>query len=189
MSTLLEKEEFNSLFETHIDGYISFMHQTLESFNNGLSALDETLESKAKSSLFHALAIKKAKKYFDGKDGIRIVSKYQTIQIFILDKAMGKIKRVNDNKLSANIKTAQVAKIWANEYTLFDLTPVTCIELAYRLDKTCTTFEYLGVVCRQEKNILWDINYGAISGEITVMPTTPIEPIVKPDIKLKIKAS
>jgi len=136
----------------------------------------------------HSIAIEKAKRYFKDTPDIIIKSKYQSIQIVFNQQLVGRVKKINKDKLSQNATTKRNKNILSHQLSLFpDLPQLTFIDFGYEILQTWSDYDRLMVVCRFNNKIEWHIDYKE-TATIRIMETKQLEvPQVKEEKQIQIK--
>jgi hypothetical protein len=187
MKTILTQQEAAKILEPYLSTIRKIMLESLEELNKAMAVITESLNNRAKCATLHSIAIEKAKRYFKGMRGIIIKSKYQSIQIVFDQQLVGRIKKVNDDKLSRNANTERNRNILNHQLSLFpDIPSLTFIDLAYKIIETWSDYDRLLVVCRFNDKVEWDIDYK----ETAITKTIETKEIEIPKIKeeqIKIK--
>src|SRR5205809_3220406 len=129
MNTLLTQEQASQILEPHLPTVRKIMLESLSELNNAMSVITESLNNRAKCSTLHSIAIEKAKRYFKDTPDIIIKSKYQSIQIVFNQQLVGRVKKINKDKLSQNATTKRNKNILSHQLSLFpDLPQLTFID-------------------------------------------------------------
>lgn len=190
MIALLQKGEAEQILAPYLDTLEDIMTSSLSDLNTCMRSTAEPWNLRAKSTTLHSFAVNKAKRHWGEHDYIAIRTKYQSLQIVFDKKLVGRIKKVNKENLSSNIKTGRNDSILRHQLKLFaEITPLTFIDIGYRVDPTWTIFETLVIVCRYGDTVKWiiPINNRKSGTGITTIPTAPIAPTVREEKQIKIK--
>ena len=187
MKELIKKETAKNVLDKYLPIMNTIMIDSLNSLKTAINVTDEKVNNRAKATFFHAVAVEKAKKLFSDSPDIKLIEKYQSIQI-VFDKLMvGRIKKLDKNNLTSNSKSSRNSAIISQQLQMFDLPQITYIDLGYSNDPIWNAFDKLIVVCRLNDNIKWELPFDADSIQIT-LKTEPID--VKPietETKITIK--
>lgn len=160
MNKILSQQEASKVLEPHLPTIRKCMLEALDDLNKAMSVISESLNNRAKCSTLHSIATEKAKRYFKDTPGIIVKSKYQSIQIVFNQLLVGRIKKVNSDKMSQNAKTIRNTNILTHQLSLFpDIPQLTFIDLGYNVIPTWSEFDKLLVVCRFNDKIEWHIDY------------------------------
>lgn len=178
MKELIPKSKASEVLTPYLPVVNYLMIDSLNSLNIGLNAIDVPLNNRAKANLFHSIAIEKAKKVFEGKENVKLILKYQSIQIVFDSLMVARIKKLNKKNLTSNSKTGRNSAIIAQQLPLFKLPEITYIDLGYSNDPIWSSFDKLIVVCRLNDDIKWELPFDENSLEITLR-TEPVEVKVK----------
>lgn len=177
MKELIQKEAASKVLEQYLPIVNKIMIDSLNSLNMGINAIDEVVNNRAKANIFHAVAVEKAKKLFSESPNIRLIEKYQSIQIVFDSLMVGRIKKLNKKNLTSNSKSDRNTAIVSQQLQMFDLPEITYIDLGYSNDPVWSSFDKLIVVCRLNDDIKWELPFDDDSLQIT-LKTEPIT--VKP---------
>ena len=143
MLTLIEKEEASNVLQPYLKIINESLLDALKQLNNALAVIDVNVNNRAKTSTLHSIAVEKLKSAFHDIDGLVLIQKYQSLQIVFAGKLAGRIKKLNKNNLTANSNTFRNALIESQQLKLFDLPPITFVDLGYKIDPTWTSYEQL----------------------------------------------
>lgn len=160
MLKLTSQQEAQLILNPHLPIVQKIMVESLSELGEAMKAVTESINNRAKCSLLHSLAIEKAKRYFDKHPDIIIKSKYQSIQIIFKQQLVGRVKKINDDKVPRNSKTKRNINILSQQLPLFPNMPqLTFIDLTYKVNSTWSEYDWLLVLCRINDNIQWEIDY------------------------------
>jgi len=135
------------------------MLEALEETNRAMSSVSVAVNKRSRCSLLHNIAYEKIKQELAGHPDIRIIEKYESIQIVFSKKLVGRIKKLNKDNFSSNIPTNRNNSIIGQQLSFFPDEELTYIDLGYKIDPTWTEYDNLVVVCRLNNNIKWFISY------------------------------
>lgn len=188
-NSLLTENEAKTILEPHLGTLKQIMIESLQGLNKAIGMAGESINNRAKCALLHSVAIEKAKRYFKDCKDVIIKSKYQSIQIVFDKKLVGRIKKVNKHDLSTNAKTHRNQAILTHQLSLFpDVSNLTFIDIAYKIDAAWTEFEKLVVVCRLFEDIKWRLSYKDVTTPIIVMQPEQTEVLTqKEETQITIK--
>jgi hypothetical protein len=175
MGELIQKPKAFEVLNPYLPVVNQFMVDSLNSLNTGLNAIDVPLNNRAKANLFHSIAIEKAKIAFKDKPDIKLIYKYQSIQIVFDSLMVGRIKKLNKKNLTSNSKTGRNSAIIAQQLPLFELPEITYIDLGYSNDPIWSSFDKLIVICRLNDDIKWELPFDEDSIQVTLR-TEPVSP-------------
>jgi len=187
MRELIPKEAASDLLQPYLPIMNQVMVASLNTLNNGLNAMDVSVNNRSKATTFHSIAVEKTKKAFEEQSKISLLPKYQSIQIIFNGQMVGRIKKLNKKNFTSNASSSRNDMIVGQQLKLFKLPEITYIDLGYTIDPTWTSFEKLIVICRLNDEIKWELPFDDNSLEIT-LKTEPITiaPIqTETQIKLK----
>ena len=187
MDNIITKEDAKPILQPHLPTLNKIMVESLEELNvmNGMSV---KLNSRTRCTLLHNIAIEKAIIYFQGVVGVSIKKKYQSIQIVIDDKIIGRIKKLNKNKLSNNIQTNRNDDILGQNTLFPGMAKITFVDFGYNTQSSWLTFTDLNVVCRLFDSVNWFIDFGNENNDVrTIEVTEPVTPLVKKEVQIQIK--
>jgi hypothetical protein len=152
------------------------MLEALEETNRAMGTISVPVNKRSRCSLLHNIAYEKIKQALSGHPDIRIIEKYESIQIIFSKKLIGRIKKLNKNNFSANNPTNRNNNIISQQLSLFPDSELTHIDLGYKIDPTWVQYDNLVVVCRLNDSIKWFISYR--NNDIITTQAEETEPIL-----------
>jgi hypothetical protein len=189
MKKLMSLEEAKKILAPHLAAVNQIYRDAYEDLNRASAAARTEMDKASRSKLLHNFAVNRAKQHFgDVPDVLKIV-KYLSIQLVFNNAKenllVGRFKKIDrKTRLSAfNPKSNRSCGIAHQQYTLFDNFAITHVDFGYCTNYTNSGIEFISVVCRLGKEVLWsfDLSEDELKNEnpITTSPTSPSTILVK----------
>jgi hypothetical protein len=100
--------------------------------------------------------------------GVRVVRHYDTTSIIFDDTVLLRCKKASIQLYTANFPTPLARAFHRHKADLFGYAGLQRVELAHVFNRFETNLDWIGIVARERRNILWHFELGASGGAAVV---------------------
>lgn len=119
--------------------------------------------------------------HFDRAPGAVVISHHDTISFVFDQLVLLRLKKANIKLVSSNVPTTLAQAFHAHEEDLYGFTGLHRVEAAYVLNEFETRPDWIGIVAREKRTVLWQFELDAGGEEvIRQLPIAPLSPA--PDV-------
>lgn len=150
-------------------------------YNAFRSFFTEPMYNRTKAINFHNIIVNEIKAAFSQVEEAQIIEKYESISLVLKNHISARFKKLNGNGLPSNHVSGRNNAIIAQqiEILFLDYPPIARVDVGYTMDITGTNYELLKVVCRKDKEILWDLYFhDSAEGEEGIESEERVKPII-----------
>lgn len=172
MNNLITEKSAQEMLTNYMPVFDSILTSSLNDFTKFLSSFTCPLTKRTKATFLNNIIVNYAKGSFTESEHIRIIERYESLSIIICDKLSIRFKKLNINLIPSNVKTKRNDKI-INQQLIINFpnfikpSDITCLDIGYVINDTYSNFDQKVIVCRQNRNILWEIKISSVSTENT----------------------
>lgn len=108
---------------------------------------------------------------------VQVVSHYDTVSFIAEDKVLFRLKKAATSLVTANYPTLLAKMFHHHQADLFGHEGHHRVEIVHVFDRFQTALEWIGVVARDKKSVLWKFELPTGGAAVTALPTPlPLEP-------------
>ena len=150
-----------------------------EAWNSLKSKYDERAKWRRKSTtraLMWENSIGAVVSEFDGDEGVKAIGHHDTMSFIADDTVLFRLKKANSTLFSTNYPTPLAGLFHAHREDLFGHEGHHRVEVVHVFNRFQTALEWIGVVARNKRRVLWQFELPERGASVSVLPL-PISPL------------
>lgn len=110
---------------------------------------------------------------FDGDRGIRPIAHHDTVSFVADDTVLFRLKKAQMSLLTTNYPTLLARMFHTHAPDMFGHEGLQRVEIVHVFNRFQTRLEWIGVVARDKKKVIWQYELPVSGAAVTALPTTP----------------